>query len=43
MPGEKVMLDFSDNEGGFQNLVLTGPEGKLYTLSVRPILPDEAE
>ena len=36
-------LKVSDYEGGFQNLVLTGPDGKLYTLSVRPILPDEAE
>jgi hypothetical protein len=28
--------------GGFQNLVLTGPDGALYTMSVRPLLPDES-
>lgn len=40
---ELAPLKVSVYEGGFQNLVLTGPDGKLYTLSVRPILPDEAE
>jgi hypothetical protein len=30
-------------EGGLQNVTLTGPDGKTYTLSVRPLLPDETE
>lgn len=29
-------------EGGFQGMVLTGSDGKLYTLSLRPLLPDDA-
>jgi len=36
-------LTVTDFEGGFQNLVITGPDGKLYSLSARPILPDESE
>ena len=36
-------LKVTDFEGGFQNLVITGPDGKLYSLSARPILPDESE
>ncbi len=28
-------------EGGFHSLVLRGSDSKLYTLSLRPILPDE--
>ena len=34
-------LNVQDFQGGFQNLVLTGSDGKLYTLSVRPLLPDD--
>jgi len=34
-------LDVKDFQGGFQNLVLTGSDGKLYTLSLRPLLPDD--
>jgi len=34
-------LDVNDFQGGFQGLVLTGSDGKLYTLSVRPLLPDD--
>jgi hypothetical protein len=38
---ELAKLDVVDFQGGFQNLVLTGSDGKLYTLSVRPLLPDD--
>jgi hypothetical protein len=34
-------LGIDPHEGGFQGLNLTGPKGKLYSLSVRPLLPDE--
>jgi hypothetical protein len=35
-------LELSGIEGGFQGLVLRGPAGKVYTLSVRPLLPGDA-
>ncbi|CAN5616441.1 hypothetical protein BH20CHL7_BH20CHL7_12430 [soil metagenome] len=35
-------LAVTDFAGGFQNLVMTGPDGALYTISVRPLLPDES-
>jgi hypothetical protein len=38
---EIAKLDVEDFQGGFQNLVLTGSDGKLYTLAVRPLLPDD--
>jgi hypothetical protein len=38
---EIAKLDVTDFQGGFQNLVLTGSDGKLYTMSVRPLLPGE--
>jgi hypothetical protein len=38
---EIAKLGVTDFRGGFQNLVLTGSDGKLYTLSVRPLLPDD--
>ena len=34
-------LNVKDFHGGFQGLVLTGSDSKLYTLSLRPLLPDE--
>jgi hypothetical protein len=34
-------LDVKDVRGGFQGLPLAGTDGKLYTLSLRPLLPDE--
>jgi hypothetical protein len=34
-------LQVTDFQGGFQGLVLTGPDGKSYTFSVRPLLPDD--
>jgi hypothetical protein len=40
-PAEIEKLDVKDFQGGFQGLVLKGPDGKLYTLSVRPLLPDD--
>jgi hypothetical protein len=42
-PAEIEKLDVKDFQGGFQGLVLTGSDGKLYTLSVRPLLPDDKE
>lgn len=35
------LLDVTDYEGGYQGLVITGPDGLLYTLNVRPLLPEE--
>ena len=42
-PEQVAELGITGFEGGFQNLILTGPDGALYTLAVRPLLPDEAE
>lgn len=42
-PAEIDLLEVTDYEGGFQNLVLTGPDGKLYTFTLRPLLPGESE
>ena len=42
-PAEIDLLEVIDYEGGFQNLVLTGPDGKLYTFTLRPLLPGESE
>lgn len=35
-------LGLTGIEGGFTNLPMTGPDGKLYTLALRPILPEES-
>lgn len=35
------LLEVKDYEGGYQGLVITGPDGLLYTLNVRPLLPEE--
>lgn len=40
-PVEIDLLKVTDYEGGFQNLVLSGPDGKMYTFSLRPLLPGE--
>jgi hypothetical protein len=40
---EVGQLDVKDFQGGFQGLPLAGTDGKLYTLSLRPLLPDETE
>ena len=42
-PEQVAELGITGFEGGFQNLILTGPDGALYTLAVRPLLPHEAE
>jgi hypothetical protein len=36
-------LDVKNAQGGFQGLPLAGTDGKLYTLSLRPLLPDDKE
>jgi hypothetical protein len=41
-PDEVSKLEVTDFEGGFQGLPLKGTDGKLYTLAVRPLLPDDA-
>ena len=40
-PSEIEKLNVKDFQGGFQGLVLTGSDSKLYTLSLRPLLPDD--
>ena len=35
-------LGLTGIEGGFANLPITGPDGKVYTLALRPILPGES-
>ncbi len=39
---EVAKLGVKDFEGGFHSLVLRGSDDKLYTMALRPILPDEA-
>jgi hypothetical protein len=34
-------LGIKDTTGGLQGVVMAGPNGKTYTLTVRPLLPDE--
>ena len=41
-PDEVAKLGVKDVQGGFQGMVLTGSDGKLYTLSLRPLLPGDA-
>jgi hypothetical protein len=38
---EVSALGLGDTTGGVQGLVLKGPDGKLYSLILRPMLPDE--
>lgn len=42
-PAEIDLLEITDYEGGFQNAVVRDPDGKLYTFSLRPLLPGETE
>jgi len=42
-PAEIDLLKVTDYEGGFQNVVLRDPDGKLSQFSLRPLLPDETE
>lgn len=39
--GQVQALGIAGSEGGFSGLSLVGPDGKTYTLAVRPLLPDE--
>lgn len=39
--GQLDLLDVQDYEGGYQDLVITAPDSLLYTLNVRPLLPEE--
>jgi hypothetical protein len=36
-------LGFAGLQGGAQGLTLEGPDGKIYSLAVRPLLPDERD
>ncbi len=38
---EVDLLNVTDYQGGFQNLVLRDPDGRMYTFSLRPLLPGE--
>ena len=38
---EVEALGIDRSEGGFQGLTLTGPDGKFYSFSLRPLLPDD--
>lgn len=38
---EVAALGIEGYEGGLQNVTLKSPDGAIYTLSVRPLLPDE--
>jgi hypothetical protein len=38
---EIALLGVKDFEGGFNGLVLRGTDNKLYTLALRPLLPDD--
>ncbi len=40
-PAEVDLLEVTDYQGGLQNLVLSDPDGKLYTFTLRPLLPGE--
>ena len=41
-PTRGMRLSLSgEYSGGFQNMLITGPDGKTYTFSLRPLLPDE--
>jgi len=42
-PAEVDLLKIADHEGGLQNVVLTDPDSKPYTFSLRPLLPGETE
>jgi hypothetical protein len=42
-PDEVAALKVTDPEGGFSGMIVDGPDGKVYSLAVRPLLPDETE
>jgi hypothetical protein len=41
-PAEVAVLGIPSPEGGFQNLLLRAPDGRIHALAIRPLLPDEA-
>jgi hypothetical protein len=41
-PNDVAALGIPTPEGGFQNLLLRGPDAKVYAIAVRPLLPDES-
>ena len=42
-PAEISAIGIPEASGGLLNLLLQGPDGKVYTLAVRPLLPDEED
>jgi hypothetical protein len=40
-PAEVAATGVPNPDGGFQNLMLRGPDGKVYAFAARPLLPDE--
>jgi hypothetical protein len=40
-PDEVDVLGIEGHEGGFQGMLIAGPDGKTYSFSLRPLLPDE--
>jgi hypothetical protein len=43
-PEEVEALGITPFEGGFQGLTLIGPDdGRVYSFSLRPLLPDETD
>jgi hypothetical protein len=42
-PAEISAIGIPEASGGLLNILLQGPDGKVYTLAVRPLLPDEAD
>jgi hypothetical protein len=40
--GEDSALGLSGLEGGAQGLTLKGPDGKTYSVAIRPLLPNES-
>ena len=40
-PDEVELLGIEAYQGGLQNVLLSGPDGKGYTFNLRPLLPGE--
>ena len=40
-PADLALTGVPNPDGGFQNLMLRGPDGKVYAFAIRPLLPDE--
>ena len=41
-PAEVELLGVRDVQGGFQGMLVTGTDGKTYTVALRPLLPGES-